>query len=73
MQRCCCERVQGGGRKAGALTSENEEDKCMLLEEMIDQKEGLNCMITHHFLNFSFRNLTCSLNCTMQLVFLFVF
>lgn len=45
----------------------------MLLREMIDQKEVPNCMITRCFLHCSFRNLICSVNCTMQLVFLFVF
>jgi len=44
----------------------------MLVKEMTDEK-GLNYVITHNFLHFSFGNLICFLNCVMQLVFLFVF
>lgn len=52
------------------LTSENEEDKCLHLEEMTDQKEGVNCVITQTLLHLSCRNLICSLSCAVQLLFL---
>lgn len=50
--------------------SENEGDKCLHLEGMTGQKEGLNCVIAHTLLHFSCRNLICSLSCVVQLLFL---
>lgn len=49
---------------------ENEENKCLHLEEMTDQQEGLNYVIAHTLLHISCSNLICSLSCAMQLLFL---